>query len=95
MTGFTSGEDQGDFRNYDFITSVLLELRGESELNGIMMTGRPNRSLYKITDSLKLQEMRKICIIVTMAVLPSVILIIWITVIILRKKIKEEKNETE
>ena len=95
MTGFTSGEDQGDFRNYDFITSVLLELRGESELNGIMMTGRPNRSLYKITDSLKLQEMRKICIIVTMAVLPSVILIIWITVIILRKKFKEEKHETE
>ncbi|WP_407429371.1 Gldg family protein, partial [Treponema sp.] len=88
MTGFISGESSGDFRNYDFLTSQLLKLRGEEELASLMEKYSESASLYKLTDENAFLKMKNFTVFVTFVLLPLIIISIYMSVLILRNKRK-------
>ena len=51
MTGFISGGNSVDFRNFDFLCTRLLRLNGEDALADMLDRTRPATSLHKISDA--------------------------------------------
>jgi hypothetical protein len=86
MTGFISGESTGDFRNYDYLTKELLNLRGEEELSSLMQKSAPVTALYKITDASQFNSARKGTIILNFIILPLFIFLLFFVVIARRKR---------
>lgn len=84
MSAFTAGSSAGDFRNYDFLASQLLSLRGEESLSSLMNKSLPNTQLTKITDETAFAAARKKTIIAIFYVLPIFILLCFFFVIIIR-----------
>lgn len=85
MTGFISGESTGDFRNYDYLTKELLNLRGEGELSALMQKSAPITALYKITDAPQFNSARKGTIALNFVVLPILILAMFVWVMLRRR----------
>ena len=86
MTGFISGESTGDFRNYDYLTKELLNLRGEEELSALMQKSAPITALYKITDASLFNSARKVTIALNFGILPLLIFLPFFVVIARRKR---------
>jgi ABC-type uncharacterized transport system involved in gliding motility auxiliary subunit len=84
MSAFTAGSTQGDFRNYDFLASQLLSLRGEDSLCALMNKSLPNTQLTKITDESAFAAARKKTIIVVFYLLPLFIVFCFFFVILMR-----------
>lgn len=78
MTGVISQSDQADFRNFDYASSILLELKGEGDLALLMRKSRPVKSLYKITNQDELIKAVKRTIAINFIVIPIFILLIGI-----------------
>ena len=74
MTGFISGENSIDFRNYDFFASQILKLQGENQLASLMEKSQRNTSLYKITEKDKFSSMKKAVLALNFVLLPVLIL---------------------
>ena len=87
MTGFISGESTGDFRNYDYLTKELLILRGEGELASLMEKSAPITSVHKIVDETAFNSARIKTLALNFAVLPILILALFIFVQLKRRKI--------
>ena len=85
MTGFISGESTGDFRNYDYLTKELLNLRGEEELSALMQKSAPITALYKITDEVQFNSARKGTIALNFGLLPILILAMFVWVLLRRR----------
>ena len=80
MTGFISGENSIDFRNYDFFVSQILKLQGEKQLASLMEKSQRNTSLYKITEKDKFSSMKSSVLILNFTLLPVFILVFGIFV---------------
>lgn len=87
LLGFISSDTGADFRNFDFITEQLLNLRDENELAMLMSKGHENKKIYKITDSKSFMKAKKAVILTNFAALPMIFLILTY---ILKRKIKNE-----
>ena len=74
MTGFISGENSIDFRNYDFFASQILKLQGENQLASLMEKSQRNTSLYKITEKDRFSSMKNLVLILNFVLLPILIL---------------------
>lgn len=85
-----SGGQMSDFRNIDFILSMILELNKEDELLKIQYGGIKNKSLYKITDAVKFNKAKTNVFITVFAVIPGMILISGITIFIIRRRQNEK-----
>ncbi len=70
LTGFISGEEGGDFRNYDYLSRELLILRGEEELAYLMEKASPVTSLYKIIDEEEFNFYRFLTLFICFGLLP-------------------------
>ena len=93
MTGFISGENSIDFRNYDFFVSQILKLRGESELASLMEKSQAANSLYKITDAGEFNSKKNLSIFLSFIVPVAVILGFAFSTVIFRiKKVKKYEN---
>ena len=77
MTGFISGENGGDFRNYDYLTKELLVLREESEIADLMEKNLPVTSLYKIVDEDSFKTARLVTILVCFGLLPLLFIVLF------------------
>lgn len=78
MTGYI-GSDNGDYRNFEFLTKSLLELNGEVELSKLKARQKADTSLYKITDAAKFIRMQLICILLLFIMTPLLIAGLGIT----------------
>ena len=74
MTGFISGENSIDFRNYDFFAGQILKLQGEKQLASLMEKSQRNTSLYKITEKDKFSSMKNFVLVLNFVLLPVLIL---------------------
>jgi len=73
MTGYIGG-DNGDYRNFEFLTNALLKLNGEEELAALQSRTNRDTSLYKITDLVQLNTLRLVTFIFLFIILPLVII---------------------
>ena len=69
MTGYIGG-DNGDYRNFEFLTNALLKLNGEEELAALQSRTNRDTSLYKITDLVQLNTLRLVTFIFLFIILP-------------------------
>lgn len=74
-TGFISDSEQGDFRNFDIVTNLLLEINGEEDIAKLIKKSRVAKTLYKITSGQKLQSAVKTTIIINFVILPLIIIL--------------------
>lgn len=96
MTGFTSASEQGDFRNYDYVASILLKLRGEDEIGALMRKTSFSNSLYKIQTEEDFLKARKNVIIAIFGLLNASLLVFAISVNTIRAaRNKDKKNAAQ
>lgn len=74
-----------DFRNLDFLISMVLELNGETELLNMQYGGMKNTSLYKITDGIEFEKTKSAVSVMVFAVIPVCIILSGIAIFILRR----------
>lgn len=74
MTGYIGGQN-GDYRNFEFLTTSLLKLNGEEELAELNSRGSRDSSLYKVTDSLSFVRYQLITYLILYVLIPLAILI--------------------
>ena len=86
MTAFTASEKGADFRNYDFLSTTLLRLRGDTELAALLEKSAPNNTLYKITDADAFRTARNTTLFVLFALLPALIAVLSLVVKIRRRR---------
>ncbi len=85
MNGYIGG-DNGDYRNFEFLTNALLKLNGEEELAALQSRTTRDSSLYKVTDMVQFNTLRLITFIILFVIFP--LLLIAIGVIL---HVKQEK----
>lgn len=86
MTGFISGEKSVDFRNFDFLSSQLLRLRGDSQIADLMEKSKTVTTLYKITDLDEFLDERIKTIFINFIFLPLIFVLLFIFIQIKRRK---------
>ena len=92
MTGFISGQNSVDLRNFDFLCSQLLRLRGDSKIAELMEKSRTVKSLYKISDSAEFVSEMTRTIAVNFVLIPLIFVSVFVFVFIKRnRKVKNEK----
>ncbi|MGN0740132.1 MAG: Gldg family protein [Treponema sp.] len=89
-----SGGQISDFRNIDFILSMILDLNKEDELLKIQYGGIKNKSLYKITDAAEFDRAKTNVFITVFAVIPGLIIVSGIAIFIIRRR-KNEKYKIQ
>lgn len=74
------GGEYGDYRNFDFLTNLLLQLNNENELASLHARNAKDNSLYKINDIQQLQIIQKITYIWFFAVIPVILFLLYFIV---------------
>ena len=69
MTGYIGG-DNGDYRNFEFLTNTLLKLNGEEDLASLQSRTNRDTSLYKITDIVQFNTLRLVTFIFLFVIIP-------------------------
>lgn len=85
MNGYIGG-DNGDYRNFEFLTNALLKLNGEEELAALQSRTSRDTSLYKITDIVQLQVLRLITFIILFVILPLLLIALGVILNVKRQK---------
>lgn len=91
MTGFISGENSVDFRNYDFFVNEILKIQGEGELASLMEKSQPNRSLYKITDEAEFNQKKNLSVFLNF-VLPVALILGFLIFINIQRRFTQIKR---
>ena len=89
MTGYNNSDDYGDYRNFDFLSNVLLRLNGEEDLAALQSRIYKDTSFFKIADYGQLNACRRIVYIVIFGVIPFVILFTFAVFFIRKRKAYE------
>lgn len=89
MTGYNNSDDYGDYRNFDFLSNVLLRLNGEEELAELQSRIFRDTSLYKINDAEQFTVRKNAVLIILCGVIPFIIFICWIVILISRRRLYE------
>lgn len=93
MTGYIGGE-YGDYRNFDTVTSILLELNNESELAKLYNKNKIDTSLYKITTEEDANKIQNITYVFCFIIYPLFLILVCIFIIFIRnQKIKKYIKE--
>lgn len=71
-----SGGENGDFRNFNYLTTSLLQLSGESDMAELKNKGSADFSLWKITSDKEWQAAKNLSLFLNFAALPLAILIL-------------------
>lgn len=74
------GGEYGDYRNFDYLTTLLLQLNNEYELSALQSRNSRDNTLYKIKDINQLQIIQKITYIWFIAIIPLLLLILYLIV---------------
>ena len=77
MNGYIGGEN-GDYRNFEFLTNTLLKLNGEEELAALQSRSSRDTSLYKVTDLASFNTFRLISYIILFIIVPFSIIAIGV-----------------
>ena len=85
MNGYIGG-DNGDYRNFEFLTNALLKLNGEEELAALQSRTSRDTSLYKVRDAAQLNTLRLITFIILFAILPLLLIAIGVILNVKRQK---------
>lgn len=85
MNGYIGG-DNGDYRNFEFLTNALLKLNGEEELATLQSRTSRDTSLYKVRDAAQLNTLRLITFIILFAILPLLLIAIGVILNVKRQK---------
>ena len=85
MNGYIGG-DNGDYRNFEFLTNVLLKLNGEEELAALQSRATRDTSLYKVTDLVQLNTLRLITYIILFVILPLLLIALGVIFNVLHRK---------
>lgn len=72
MTGFISQAESVDFRNFDFLCSQLLKIRGDEKIAQLMEKTKKVTTLYKITDFEEFNSKRFLTIFVFFIIIPLI-----------------------
>ncbi|MBP5520672.1 MAG: Gldg family protein [Treponema sp.] len=72
MNGYIGGEN-GDYRNFEFLTNALLKLNGEEELAALQSRTNRDSSLYKVSDVVQFNTLRLITFIILFVILPLLV----------------------
>lgn len=86
LTGFISSDSEADLRNFDFLASELLRLRGDEELAMMMEKSKKSTGLYKITDEEEFSAERKRTIFVIFVLIPILIASAFVLVTLKRHR---------
>ena len=89
MTAYISHASAGDFRNYDFMTSELLHLRGEDAFAALLQKKSVAKTLYKLSDEEAFSSEKKRTLVFVFAVLPLLIIMLQVAVSIRRRSVSE------
>jgi ABC-type multidrug transport system ATPase subunit/ABC-type uncharacterized transport system involved in gliding motility auxiliary subunit len=71
-----SGGETGDFRNFNYLTTSLLELSGESDMAALKNKGAADFSLWKISSAQEWQAAKNLSLLLNFAALPLALLIL-------------------
>ena len=85
MNGYIGGET-GDYRNFEFLTNVLLKLNGEEELATLQSRTSRDTSLYKVTDIVQFNTLRLITCIILFVILPLLLIAIGVILNVKREE---------
>ncbi len=89
LNGYIGKDYEGDYRNFDFATNVLLELNNEPELAALHSKISNDTSLSKITDVEQFMNYRNVVIIILFIIIPILIIVLRVIVFILNlRKLK-------
>ncbi len=83
-----SGGETGDFRNFNYLTTSLLELSGESDMAALKNKGAADFSLWKISESREWQSAKNLTLLLNFAALPLVLLFLMAAFFSRRKVFK-------
>jgi len=95
MTGYTSTNEYGDFRNYDYLASLILRLRGDDELKQLLQKSHNPNSLYKITQEEKFNKTKTTVIKIIFIVIPAIVFIFGFIFNIVRRLRYFKANEKQ
>ena len=85
MNGYIGG-DSGDYRNFEFLTNVLLKLNGEEELAALQSRTTRDTSLYKVTDAVQFNTLRLITYIILFVIIPLLLIAVGVFFNVKRQK---------
>ena len=74
MNGYIAGQF-GDYRNFDFITNVLLQLNDEQELAQLQCRAIKDTTLSKVTDVETYKKLKTLSYIILFVIIPLVLII--------------------
>ncbi|MBR5645536.1 MAG: Gldg family protein [Treponema sp.] len=86
MNGYIGQDYEGDYRNFDFMTNVLLKLNGEEQLASLHSKKLSDTTLNKITDAHQFNSAKNLVFIILFAVIPLLICAIRLLFYILQKR---------
>lgn len=72
------GGEYGDYRNFAYLASSLLELNGETELAALLNRQNADKSLYKIQDYLQLRNIQIVTYIIYFILIPAALIVMYI-----------------
>ena len=85
MNGYIGG-DNGDYRNFEFLTNALLKLNGEEELAALQSRTTRDTSLYKVTDVVQFNTFRLITYIILFVIIPLLLIAVGVILNVKREK---------
>nr|MCR5764742.1 GldG family protein [Treponema sp.] len=85
MNGYIGGEN-GDYRNFEFLTNALLKLNGEEELAALQSRSSRDTSLYKVTDLASFNTFRLISYIILFVIVPFSIIAVGVILNVRKEK---------
>lgn len=80
------GGEYGDYRNFDFLVSVLLKLNGEEELAALHDKSNRNTELYKINDYQELKSKQFITYGILFIIIPLLIIAVGVFINVYKKR---------
>ena len=85
MNGYIGG-DNGDYRNFEFLTNCLLKLNGEEELAALQSRTTRDTSLYKVTDMIQLNSLRVITYLILFVIIPLAVIALGVILNVKKQK---------
>ena len=86
------GNGYGDYRNLDLLTNCLLKLNGEDDLANIQSRTATDKTLTKITQTQKFNDMKKLTNLFLFAVIPVIYFAVMLILTLVHyRKLKNEK----
>ncbi|MBR5964950.1 MAG: Gldg family protein [Treponema sp.] len=81
-----SGGENGDFRNFNYLTCSLLQLSGEPDMAALKNKGAADFSLWKASDASQWNSLKALALLLNFAALPILVLVLMAAFFARRRK---------